>query len=463
MSDAKKPSAYRAFISYSQKDKTFAKRLHKALENFKLPNGNKFGRVFRDDDELGGAASLSDALEGAINSSEDLIVIASPNAVQSKWVNQEVIQYKKLADPKKQVFAVIIDGTPHAAVPEEECLVPALKYSVTPEGEVTQIPDEPLAPDARKDSFPKLVTRIVAGIENVPFDTLWQRQKRQRRNRILASCAVIAAISLPILGWGIFTNMELGKTNSQLARLDPETQQSNFLDGYYAKLLADQKEYNTPDEFLLKREDYDNAISILASPDLNDDGFLDFFIKLEHIEYCGSAGCRHDLVLAKPDGYEKIYSSVGGDLQILNTRQNKMRDFAVGFGSLHDGTSVYDMFRFRDDGYRHKATAVCSGAITYCGLNSIFTKEPEGEVLDMVFYTDSPHFNVFVGREEIDSGGQVYTSIDGAKNSSDSDITTDTYDSVIGTDATGQFSLVHIWKGTYGVRRNSKIEAPNIQ
>ena len=463
MSDTQKSSAYRAFISYSQKDKAFAKRLHKALENFKLPNGKLFGRVFRDDDELGGAASLSNALEGAINSSEDLIVIASPNAVASKWVNQEVIQYKKLADPKKQVFAIIIDGAPHAANPAEECLVPALKFSVTPDGQISNIPDEPLAPDARKDPFAKLVTRIVAGIENIPFDTLWQRQKRQRRNRIIVSCAVIAAIAVPLLSWGIITNMELGKTNSQLARLDPETQQSNFLDGYYAKLLADQLEYNTPEEFLLKREDYDDAISILASPDLNDDGFLDFFIKLEHIEYCGSAGCRHDLVLAKPDGYEKIYSSVGGDLQILNTRQNTMRDFAIGFGSLQDGTAVYDLFRFTDDKYTHKATAICAGVITYCGLNSIFTKTPIGEVLDMVFYTDSPHFNVFVGSEEKETGGTVYQSISGAIAADNRDISQDTYDSVIGTDATGQYSLVHIWKGTYGVRRNSRIEAPNLQ
>ncbi len=446
---------YRAFISYSQKDKAFAKRLHKALESFKLPNGKRFGRVFRDDDELGGAASLSNALESAIGASEDLIAIASPNAVKSAWVNQEVIQYKKLADPKKQVFAVIIDGTPHAANPDDECLVPALKYKVQPDGIVTDIPDEPLAPDARKDSFSKLVTRIVAGLEGVPFDSLWQRQKRRARNQKLLLGAAAIAIAAPLIAWGLTTTNALGRTTTQLASLDPETQKENFLNGYYEKLVADQRAYDTPEEYILSRADYDGAISILSSPDLNGDGYQDYFVKLEHIEYCGSSGCRHDLLLTNPEGYEAIHSSVGGDLQVLNTSQNGMQDFALGFGGLQGGANVYNMMRFEDGKYTQVATSICSGAVTYCGLNSIFTNEPVGEVLDMVFYTDTKLYRAFVEQSEIQMAGPVFKSVIGAQNTLNEDLSSDIYDEVVGTDTSGQFSLVHIWKGTYGVRKNS--------
>lgn len=48
---------YRAFLSYSQKDKTKAKRLHRALETYRAPKGihstldyrRRIGRIFRDD------------------------------------------------------------------------------------------------------------------------------------------------------------------------------------------------------------------------------------------------------------------------------------------------------------------------------------------------------------------------------------------------------------------------------
>ncbi|MFC7290953.1 toll/interleukin-1 receptor domain-containing protein [Hirschia litorea] len=446
---------YRAFISYSQKDKVFAKRLHKALESFKLPNGKRFGRIFRDDDELGGAASLSHALESAIDSSEDLIAIASPNAVKSAWVNAEVIQYKKLANPKKQVFAVIIDGVPHASNPDEECLVPALKYKVLPDGTVTDIPDEPLAPDARKDSFSKLVTRIVAGLEGVPFDSLWQRQKRRARNQKLLLGAAAIAIAAPLIAWGLTTTNALGRTTTQLASLDPTTQRENFLNGYYDKLIADQRANDTPEEFMLSRDDYDSAISILSAPDLNGDGYQDYFVKLEHIEYCGSSGCRHDLVLTTPEGYDTLHNSVGGDLHILNTSQNGMQDLGLGFGSLQGGANVYDMLRFEDGKYIQAATAICSGAVTYCGLNTIFTDDPVGEVLDMVFYADTKLLRPYVEQDEIQMAGPVYKSVLGAQNSMTNDLTLDTYDEVVGTDPSGEYSLVHIWKGTYGVRKNS--------
>ena len=443
------PRRYRGFISYSQRDQAFAKRLHKALEGFKLPNGKKLGRFFRDDDELGGAASLGSVLENSIRDSEDLIVIASPNSAQSKWVNEEVIHFKKLADPNKQVFAVVIDGAPGGHDGALECFVPALRSKVSQSGDITGEPDEPLAPDARKEPFKRLVTKLVAGLEDLPFDDLWQREKRRARNRMLTSVAVIAAIAAPLAYWGANTTLKLQSSTSQLASLDPETQRANFLDNYYVQLADKQFAEQVPEEYRITREAYDDAIQILVETDLNNDGYQDYFIKLEHIEFCGSSGCLHEIVLTDDGRPRIIHSSNGGDLQVLTTSRNGMRDIGLGFGGLEDGGAVYRMLRFENDLYVDKAYAVCNGVVTYCGLSTVFSDTPVGDTMQMVFRA--------VSEAEMNqlklADRNVFTSVRAAENRDLSASSGTEIDYIAGVDATGEFGLVHVWKGTYGVVR----------
>ena len=202
---------YAGFISYSQKDKAWAKRLHKALEAYRLPvdmptpeyaGKKKLGKFFRDDEELAGSPSLGDALDNAIDSAGSLIVVCSPNAAGSKWVDAEIMRFKRRGADAR-VFAVIVDGQPDANTEEDQCFPMSLRYQVTPDGKLTSIEDEPLAPDVRKEPFSKLVTRIVAGLLDVEFDTLWQREKRrQTRKKILIAASTSAA--LIIGGFGLY-------------------------------------------------------------------------------------------------------------------------------------------------------------------------------------------------------------------------------------------------------------------
>lgn len=439
---------YRGFISYSQKDKTFAKRLHKALEAYTLPGGKKLGRFFRDDDELGGAASLGEALQSAIHDSEDLIVIASPHSAQSKWVNEEVIHFKKLADPDKQVFAVVIDGAPNAHEAALECFVPALRSRVSPTGDLTGEPDEPLAPDARKEPFKRLVTKLAAGLEGVPFDDLWQRQKRRARQRALTSTLIIAALAAPLIWWGATTVSKLESSTTQLESLDVDTQRSNFLDGYYVNIVDAQWAQETPQEYLLSREDYDGAIQILLETDLNDDGYQDYYIRLEHIEFCGSGGCLHDIVLNDGGVYRSLRESNGGDLQVLTTRQNGLRDLGLGFGGLDDGASVYSMLRYNGETYGPAAYAVCGGVVSYCGLSSVFSDTPYGDTMDMVFYPPAD--------PDMTADGAIYRGVQGAMDANASERIQSSFDYIAGVDESGEYALVHIWKGTYGVMRIAK-------
>lgn len=201
---------YRAFISYSQKDKRFARRLHRALERYRVPAGpaaeravdGRLGRFFRDDDEMGASQSLGAALTGALDDAESLIVVCSPHAARSTWVNAEVRHFKMRRHGR--VFAVIADGEPNAADPARECFPPALPFRLDASGEPTSERDEPRAPDLRREGFARVRAQLAAGLLGVPFDDLWQRDRRRARGLQLAwgALGVVLAGVMAVAGLG---------------------------------------------------------------------------------------------------------------------------------------------------------------------------------------------------------------------------------------------------------------------
>jgi hypothetical protein len=96
---------YAAFISYSSKDSAIAQKLHRALERYLVPRhligrATKTGTipkrlrpVFRDREELAATTDIGAVLLAALIRSRALIVICSPNAAKSRWVDEEVRHY----------------------------------------------------------------------------------------------------------------------------------------------------------------------------------------------------------------------------------------------------------------------------------------------------------------------------------------------------------------------------------
>ncbi len=201
---------YRAFISYSQRDKRWAVKLHKALEAWRTPGGvtapgldpksRRLGRFFRDDEEMGAVESLGAALQGSIDDSESLIVLCSPQSARSKWVDLEVRRFKHRGVGR--VFAVIVGGKPNSNDPKTECFCPALKEKVGPDGELTGEQDEPLAPDWRKDGLSRLKVRLAAGLVGAAFDDLWKRERRRARARRMQALAV-GVVLFGVVGAGL--------------------------------------------------------------------------------------------------------------------------------------------------------------------------------------------------------------------------------------------------------------------
>jgi WD40 repeat protein len=203
---------YRAFISYSQQDKALAKGLHKALESYRVPRGaavaigpdRKLGRFCRDEEEMGAAADIAASVRGAIEDAESLIVLCSPRSAKSQWVNAEIVHFRKTARAGR-VFAVILDGTPNATKPEDECFPPALRVAADPANRGL-MPIEPLALDLRKDGRTRTIVRLAAGLLAVDFDDLWRRDRRRaaaRRTQI-GTGAVVVLLGFGALGaWAV--------------------------------------------------------------------------------------------------------------------------------------------------------------------------------------------------------------------------------------------------------------------
>ena len=109
---------YKAFISYSHKDHKWGGWLHRRLERYRLPKGfakshsnTPLKPIFRDREELSAANDLSAEIEHALAESENLIIICSPHAAKSHWVNQEILSFKRQNRGAK-IFSIIVDGEP---------------------------------------------------------------------------------------------------------------------------------------------------------------------------------------------------------------------------------------------------------------------------------------------------------------------------------------------------------------
>src|SRR6266404_4706285 len=83
---------YDAFISYSHaKDKAIAVALQSVVQKLGKPwYRRRASRVFRDDTSLSATPHLWPAIERALDASQFLIVLCSPEAANSRWVNKEV-------------------------------------------------------------------------------------------------------------------------------------------------------------------------------------------------------------------------------------------------------------------------------------------------------------------------------------------------------------------------------------
>ncbi len=200
---------YTAFISYSHADRAVARWLHRAIEGYRVPRRlrpagavgaiERLAPVFLDQDELSSSPDLGHSVRAALAESGFLIVVCSPAAARSRWVDEEVREFKTLGRDDR-ILCALAAGEPHAErrhlSSELECLPPALRYRVIDGVIGTDAAAEPLACDLRggRRQRRQALLKLAAAMLDVPFDVL-QRREHGRRQRRLAWVAAASAVS----------------------------------------------------------------------------------------------------------------------------------------------------------------------------------------------------------------------------------------------------------------------------
>ena len=189
---------YIAYISYYHGDRVVARWLHRAVETYRVPRKllaklglDKPARlkpVFLDREELSSSSNLAESLRNALEGSEFLIVVCSPAAAASRWVNEEIKIFRELGRADK-ILCLIVAGEPQAQqrglALELECFPHAL-FDAAPTGQSGMAAPEPLAADLRAggDSRHSATLKIVAALLGVSFDELRHRDHARQRRRL---------------------------------------------------------------------------------------------------------------------------------------------------------------------------------------------------------------------------------------------------------------------------------------
>jgi len=201
---------YAAFISYNHKDRKAAERLHRLLETYRFPRhlrgrdsaigpiADRLPPIFQDRQELAASSDLAASVRAALEQTDTLIVVCSPNSARSHWVNEEIRAFTAMGR-RHRVQCLIIDGEANASrLPGRdaalECLPPALFENGG---------SEPLASDVRpgQDGWQSARLKLLAGILAIPYDELRQRDlaRRQKRLAMVATAATLGFVAMAAL------------------------------------------------------------------------------------------------------------------------------------------------------------------------------------------------------------------------------------------------------------------------
>ena len=198
---------YDAFISYSHAaDGKLAPALQNALQRFAKPWYRRRAlHLFRDQTSLSATPGLWPSIETALQSSRYFLLLASPEAAQSRWVQQEVAWWLEHKSPE----TVLIGLTDGKIAREEgakdfdwqatDALPPNLKGAFT---------ENPLWVDFRwandqaqlstkNPEFQNALAALAAPLRNLPKEDLIGEDVRQHRRALLLARG--AAVLLTVL------------------------------------------------------------------------------------------------------------------------------------------------------------------------------------------------------------------------------------------------------------------------
>lgn len=201
-------SVYDGFLSYSHAaDDLLAPRLQAGLQRFAKPWWKRRAlRVFRDEASLSANPHLWSSITDALDDSGWFVLLLSPDAASSPWVDREVEYWLAHKDPDR-IIPVLTDG---AFVWEDGDIVsdavpPALRGAFSDEPRWVDLrfarSEEQL--DLKNPRFSAAVADIASALRGVPKDELESEEVKQHRRTIRTAWAAgVALLALVIVATG---------------------------------------------------------------------------------------------------------------------------------------------------------------------------------------------------------------------------------------------------------------------
>ncbi|MFE5477380.1 TIR domain-containing protein [Nocardia sp. NPDC056541] len=250
------PFDYDAFISYAHHDRPVAAGIQKGLHRIGRRMGHLHAlRVFRDATDLTASPNLWGEVTEAMDRARYFIVVLSPHAVASHWVNKEVAHWLDRRGPDQLLFVVADghltwdEGTGRFDPDRSDVALPVLEEPGVLASEpfyVDVSEDEPWDPHA--PMFREKVTDLAAPIHGKPkYELASEDLREQRRFRRLRRAAIAGLVLLTVLALAAATiafvqqqeaerqRNEAVRQRNQAIALRLESDAESMLDGTHAR------------------------------------------------------------------------------------------------------------------------------------------------------------------------------------------------------------------------------------
>jgi WD40 repeat protein len=214
--------AYDAFVSYSRQDVKLAAAIEQRLEQFPIPKATRdqIGRrrlnVFRDLSDMTGNR-LDDSIRRHLADSRKLVVLCSPAARASKYVEMEIDQFVE-QHGAEHIVPVLVGGRPNRETAEDATWA-------FPAALERALDGDPLGADLRPDVERSEAAdpaaewnRLVADVVGLPQLELTGRLQKERVRRLRIGLAVAGAVIVALAGLAVWAIVERRNATEQRDR-----------------------------------------------------------------------------------------------------------------------------------------------------------------------------------------------------------------------------------------------------
>ena len=206
---------YAGFISYCHENKSWAKRLQRDLERYRIPvqllkehpelSDKVLVHVGRDETDLPVGGVLNNRIKEELTKSKKLIFVASTVVAQKYWPDKEVEYFASLDKTEENpegrvndIIPVIYEGQPNSVDPNLECYPESLRR--------IDKKNDLYAVNMSELSYDLAICKIIAALLDIDPDILWQRHRREARKEgirkwtlRLATMVVLSIVSVGML------------------------------------------------------------------------------------------------------------------------------------------------------------------------------------------------------------------------------------------------------------------------